>query len=221
MSQLNKQNQLSPLTDTPRFKAVLLGEGGVGKSSLFLRIKDNVFGETLQPTIGIESCSKSLYVGGEKVLFQIWDTSGVEKFQSLTRSYYRNTQVVLLVYSVQDSTSLQLLTRWIKDADDHAPNAMRFLIGNKCDLEKSLSDQSVNNFAAMHECVNVFSTSAKTGEGIDRALVKITEKLLNSYQGPFMMESPFLCDSTETYEDSISLTKSNKNSGKKDKSCCF
>nr|ADM89081.1 Lea/Rab family small GTPase [Sinohyriopsis cumingii] len=221
MPQHSSQKRFSSLRAAPKFKAVLLGDVGVGKSSLFLRIKDDVFDERLQSTVGIESCLKSLYVDRAEISFQIWDTAGVEKFQSLSRSYYRNTQVVLLVYSVHDSTSLQRLTKWIKDTEDHSPNAMKFLIGNKCDQEKSVSDQSAHNFAATHECADVFLTSAKTGEGIDQALVKITEQLLNSYQRPFMMESPFACDITSTYEDSISLTKDKNNNGKKDRSCCF
>ncbi|KAK3581080.1 hypothetical protein CHS0354_033868 [Potamilus streckersoni] len=221
MPQLSYQKRFSSLRGAPKFKAVLLGEVGVGKSSLFLRIKDDVFNEKLQPTVGIESCFKSLYVDRAEVSFQIWDTSGVEKFHSLTRSYYRNTQVVLLVYSVHDSASLQRLTKWIQDIEHHSPNAMRFLIGNKCDQEKSISDQSAHNFAATNECADVFLTSAKTGEGIDQALVKITEKLLNSYQRPFMMESPFAYNITSTYEDSISLAKDKYNNGKKDRACCF
>ncbi|KAL3860662.1 hypothetical protein ACJMK2_010756 [Sinanodonta woodiana] len=221
MPQLSSQKMFSSLRATPKFKAVLLGDAGVGKSSLFLRIKDDVFDKKLQPTVGIESCFKSLCVDRAEVSFHIWDTAGVEKFQSLTRSYYRNTQVVLLVYSVHDCTSLQRLTKWIQDVEQHSPNAMKFLIGNKCDLEKSVSDQSANNFAATYECADVFLTSAKTGEGIDKALVKITRKLLNSYLGPFMLESHFACDSTSTYEESISLTKDTNNNSVKERSCCI
>ncbi|KAK3581082.1 hypothetical protein CHS0354_033870 [Potamilus streckersoni] len=221
MTQLNRQKRFSCLKGNPKFKAVLLGEAGVGKSALFHRIKDDVFDERLQATIGIESCSKSFDVDGEKISLQIWDTAGVEKYRTLTRNYYRNTQALLLVYSVDDPTSLQCLTKWILDAENQAPMAMRFIIGNKCDREKSVSDQSAHNFAATHECADVFITSAKTGEGIDQAFVKITEKLLNSYQGPFLKESSFPCDVTSTYEDSISLSKDNNNNSMKERSCCF
>ncbi|KAL3860661.1 hypothetical protein ACJMK2_010755 [Sinanodonta woodiana] len=221
MPQLQMQKRYSTLTCNPKFKAVLLGEVGVGKSSLFRRIKDNIFDERLQATIGIESCSRSFDVDGEKISFQIWDTAGVEKFSTPTRNYYRNTQALLLVYSVDDPTSLQRLTKWIRNAEDQAPKATRFLIGNKCDQEKSISDESANNFAATYECADIFLTSAKTGEGIDQALVKITEELLNSYQVAFMMESSFPCNITSTYEESISLSKDKNNNSMKDKSCCF
>lgn len=53
------------------FKVVLLGEAGVGKSSIFLRLKENVFGESLQPTVGIESCSKIVKIDGQSITVSI------------------------------------------------------------------------------------------------------------------------------------------------------
>lgn len=72
------------------FKVVLLGEAGVGKSSIFLRLKENVFGESLQPTVGIESCSKVVKIDGQSITVSI-------KLLLLCTCISRNTSTYLMI----------------------------------------------------------------------------------------------------------------------------
>lgn len=194
----------------PKFKIVLLGETGVGKSSLFMRLKDDVFGPGIQPTVGIESCSKLVEVDGDQIVLQVWDTAGVERYRTLTRNYYRNTHASFLVYSVDNPSTLHYLSKWIQDIHDSAPNAMRFLIGNKIDLERLVSDESVQDFAAAHDCDSAFYVSAKTGHGLDDVLLKMGEKLLETFQVPWVESE------TQTFDRTIQI---NANSKRQDPSC--
>ncbi|XP_060074186.1 ras-related protein Rab-35-like [Ylistrum balloti] len=197
----------------PLFKVILLGEVGVGKSSLFLRVKDNTFIQGLQPTVGIESCVKTLYVEDEKVALVLWDTAGVEKFKTMTRNYYRNTHAAVLVYDVNNPASLQYLSKWANDALDFAPNALRFIMGNKSDLERNVITDSTENFRYAHNCECVLPVSALTGEGIDNALTIIATKLMGAYKTPLFYES--------LYNSTVEITRYQpRQRGKPPRECC-
>ncbi|XP_062588404.1 ras-related protein RabC-like [Saccostrea cucullata] len=181
------------------FKAVLLGEAGVGKSSIFLRLKENVFGEFLQPTLGIESCSKVVKIDGQNITFCIWDTAGAERFKTITRNYYRNTHAVFLVFSCDDPASLHYLSQWAEDCTNHAPKALKFLIGNKSDLERLIPVESVDNFATAFDCENTYFISAKTGSGIEESFQRIGERLMDVFNTPLVIESQ--------YNETVEITK--------------
>ncbi|XP_011425085.2 ras-related protein RabC [Magallana gigas] len=190
------------------FKVVLLGEAGVGKSSIFLRLKENVFGESLQPTVGIESCSKIVKIDGQSITFSIWDTAGAERFKTITRNYYRNTHAVLLVYSCDDPSSLHYLAQWAEDCSQYAPNALKFLIGNKSDLENLIPSESVDNFSAAFECEYTYLFSAKTGNGVEESFERIGERLMDVFNTPLIIESQ--------YNDTIEITQFQSSK----RSCC-
>ncbi len=87
-------------------KVILLGDGGVGKSSLMNRYVTNKFDTHLFHTIGVEFLNKDLEVDGRTVTLQIWDTAGQERFRSLRTPFYRGSDCCLLTFSVDDSQSL-------------------------------------------------------------------------------------------------------------------
>lgn len=187
----------------PTYKVVLLGELGVGKTSLFRRVKDNTFDEYQTATTGIDSCTKVIKVQGETVmvsrhvsyilmpaiinLFQlsIWDTAGVERFRTLTRNYYRNAHAAVFVYSVSEASSLHYLSQWIKDTQNFAPNATRMLIGNKIDMEPMEVDELTSkSFAKAHEFDLHFHTSCKSNSGISDAFEQLAIALHKPKQAP-------------------------------------
>lgn len=119
-------------------KLLILGDSGVGKSSILLRYTDDEFTENYITTIGIDFKVKTVNIDGKIVKIQIWDTAGQERFRTITQAYYRGAQGVLLVYDVTGSESFGHMTHWVEDIDKHkdksVTNVSKILIANKCDL---------------------------------------------------------------------------------------
>lgn len=108
----------------------------------------------------------------------IWDTAGVERFRTVTKNYYRGAHACVLMFSVDEPGSLQYLTHWVRDANEFCPDALKFVIANKIDLDCVVNADSMELFSNSHNCENVFKVSAKTGEGITEAFEKISKQLL-------------------------------------------
>ena len=120
-------------------KVVLLGDGGVGKSSLIQRFVSNKFDPSMFHTIGVEFLNKDMEVEGDRYTLQIWDTAGQERFKSLRTPFYRGSDCCLLTFAVDDVQSFQNLTMWKKEflyyADVKEPDNFPFIVlGNKIDV---------------------------------------------------------------------------------------
>ncbi|XP_065196038.1 ras-related protein RabC-like [Sycon ciliatum] len=110
-------------SQTPMWKAVLVGEEGVGKTSLFQRLYRNRFVEHFRSTIGMDQGELTVTheASGKVCRFSLWDTAGSERHASITLSYYRNSVVVLLVFSLDSQLSLPKLRNWVADAKMFSP----------------------------------------------------------------------------------------------------
>ncbi|XP_039821722.1 ras-related protein RABC1-like isoform X2 [Panicum virgatum] len=134
------------------FKLLLIGDSGVGKSSLLLRFTADSF-EDLSPTIGVDFKVKMVNIGGKKLKLAIWDTAGQERFRTLTSSYYRGAQGIIMVYDVtRRETFTNLSDIWAKEIDLYSTNqdCIKMLVGNKvdklcCGLSKVLSSSHTLN----------------------------------------------------------------------------
>ncbi len=97
-----------------KYKMIIIGNSGVGKSSLLRRLVDNVFPEKLQSTIGVDFQFKTFHIEGKSVRVEIWDTAGSEQFRSIVSAYYRGCDAVVLVFSLADILSFsELEDFWI------------------------------------------------------------------------------------------------------------
>jgi len=116
-------------------KALLIGDSGVVKSSILKRFVDNEAPTAHQSTIGVDFKIKTMEKDGKVVKLQIWDTAGQERFRTITRSYYRGAQAIVIVYDITNADSFNNVRGWMEDIDQYAaPNVTRVLVGNKCDL---------------------------------------------------------------------------------------
>ena len=93
-------------------KMVVIGESGVGKSSLIHCFQKGVFDNSFKPTIGADFANKELTVNGQSVVLQIWDTAGQERFQSLSTAFYRGADCCCIVYDVTDPMSFEQVDKW-------------------------------------------------------------------------------------------------------------
>ncbi|XP_051026879.1 ras-related protein Rab-9A-like [Acomys russatus] len=157
------------------FKTILLGDGGVGKSSLMNRYVPNKFDTQLFHTIGVEFLNKDLEVDGHFVTMQIWDTAGQERFRTLRTPFYRGSDCHLLTFSVHDSQSFQNLNNWKKEfiyyADVEEPETFPFVIlGNKIDVnERQVSTEEAQAWCKDNGDCPYFETSAEDSTNVAAA----------------------------------------------------
>jgi len=134
-------------------KLLIIGDSGVGKSSILLRFAENSFTPSYMTTIGIDYKLKTIHSeDGKKIVLQIWDTAGQERFRTITPSFYRKAHGIILVYDVHDESSFQNIRGWMKTIDEEQDGATersqdntgilkrpviveKIVIGNKCDTE--------------------------------------------------------------------------------------
>jgi small GTP-binding protein len=137
-------------------KVVLLGESGVGKSSLALRFVSNEFLHYTDATIGASYLSKAVDVSPNpilpsgKVTFKIWDTAGQEKFHSLVPMYYRGAGAAILVFDITRPQTLLSLQRWVDELKTNGPpDIILALCGNKADLagDRRISKEDAAEYA--------------------------------------------------------------------------
>ena len=168
-------------------KVIIIGDSNVGKTSLLFRYVYNQFDTNSMPTLGAGFKSKEISwidksQQTQTVKVQIWDTAGQEKFDALTKMYFKNTEAAIIVYDVTHDLSFEKAQKWVKDineteATDHC-HVLKFLVGNKSDLD----DEKVVGFnkgaeyakqigASFHE------VSAKDNVGIIELFEDIGRKL--------------------------------------------
>lgn len=163
-------------------KILIIGESGVGKSSLLLRFTDDLFDPQLSATIGVDFKVKTLTVEGNKTKLAIWDTAGQERFRTLTPSYYRGAQGAILVYDVSCRETFTKLDNWLNELETFAnkPDIVKMLIGNKIDKSnREVTKEEGLKFARKHSMLFI-EASAKTKEGVEIAFEELVEKILQT-----------------------------------------
>jgi Ras-related protein Rab-1A len=169
----------------PIFKVVMIGDSGVGKSSLLLRYTENQFTERHNATIGVDFKTQMMEVKENTIKLQIWDTAGQERFRNITSSYYRFCHCFILVFDTTNKESFINLDYWYNETQKYKANeALYVIIGTKKDLKdnrkvpieqikKFISDKSVDN-----KNIRYFETSAKMNDGIDYIFDYIADILI-------------------------------------------
>lgn len=149
------------------FKLVIVGNQGVGKSSLFLRFSDDTFVENYLATIGVDFRFKTLNIDGQQVKLQMWDTAGQERFRTITSAYYKNSHAVVVVYDINNLDSFQEIESfWINEIKMNADKDIQIvLVGTKMDLDRNVPLEMIDSFKDSLGFRN-FDVSAKTGEGV-------------------------------------------------------
>lgn len=153
----------------PSYKIVLLGDSGVGKSSIASRFVDNTFSRAQDSTIGAAFFSKMFNVDGEACKLDIWDTAGQERYHSLTPMYYRGAKIGLVVFDITKPTSYEKMKQWCEEVTQASKNIIITVVGNKLDLDEKrlISKDDATDFCIMNN-YEYIETSAKTGLNVDK-----------------------------------------------------
>ncbi|KAK3101634.1 hypothetical protein FSP39_005033 [Pinctada imbricata] len=174
------------------FKIVLIGDAGVGKTCVVQRFKSGTYVEKHGSTIGVDFTMKTLQIDGKLVKLQIWDTAGQERFRTITQSYYRSANGVIIAYDITKKSSFDSVPRWLEDVKRYAgASIVQCLIGNKNDLdhlrEVNLSDAKA--YAHHHNMIDAIETSAKDNNNIEEVFHAIAKELKRKYGGDSGIEN--------------------------------
>ena len=201
-------------------KVVLLGEAGVGKTSIISRYLSNSFSEVLMSTTGASYATKKIDIDDDhKIQFQIWDTAGQERFRSLAKIFYQSAAAAILVYDITRRDSFEKLKEfWIKELKENAPSDIILaLAGNKSDNYEFEVVSLTEGKELAKEINAIFkSTSARLAHGIDELFKAIGEKFFNPNTNN--IEANMTCKE-EAFRKNIKINNSKKEKPEK-KKCC-
>eukprot|EP01103_Thecamoeba_quadrilineata_P002308 TRINITY_DN12284_c0_g1_i1.p1 TRINITY_DN12284_c0_g1~~TRINITY_DN12284_c0_g1_i1.p1 ORF type:complete len:212 (+),score=25.54 TRINITY_DN12284_c0_g1_i1:52-687(+) len=163
------------------FKIILIGDSGVGKTSLLSRLVKNEFNEDSLVTKGVEMNFTFITVDNVRIRLTFWDTAGQERFRTMTSNYYRGANGVLIVYDVTEGSSLESVhINWVPELARFAPtNILAMLVGNKTDLvaDRVVTTHAGQKFAKEHDVRLFIETSAKDNQNVLPAFTDLVRQL--------------------------------------------
>uniref|UniRef100_A0A7N9IC63 Ras-related protein Rab n=1 Tax=Macaca fascicularis TaxID=9541 RepID=A0A7N9IC63_MACFA len=180
----------APETREHLFKVLVIGELGVGKTSIIKRYVHQLFSQHYRATIGVDFALKVLnWDSRTLVRLQLWDIAGQERFGNMTRVYYKEAVGAFVVFDISRSSTFEAVLKWKSDLDSkvHLPNGSPIpavLLANKCDQNKDSSQtpSQMDQFCKEHGFAGWFETSAKDNINIEEAARFLVEKILANHQ---------------------------------------
>ena len=177
-------------------KLLIVGGSGVGKTNFLNMFLNNTFNQNYFSSTGIDLQNKIMNIKNKKVRIQIWDTAGQEKYKSITKNLFLKVMGALVLYDITNEESFTKLKEWVELIKEECGRHIKILIiGNKSDLE---SQRAIDKEDAMkyanEEKVQYIECSSKTGENVEKAIIVLSEKILESTE--ISMDSSLMLDST-------------------------
>ncbi|XP_035211848.1 ras and EF-hand domain-containing protein-like [Stegodyphus dumicola] len=200
------------------FKVIFVGDAGVGKSSFALRISKGVFVRHMSSTLGIDFLMRTIRVDGRNVAVQLWDTAGQERFRSITKSYFRKADGVMLLYDCTCEHSFLNVRQWVEDIDvscfysmmaEKTPSGRKassqriplMIVANKIDLRDMAVRTGVTCISTEEgeklakDCDTTFmEASAKDGSNVLHALANLVRSMRTQQELQLSASTMQLCD---------------------------
>jgi len=171
------------------FKMVLIGDSGVGKSSLLKQLTEKSFVPDMRTTVGVEFSLHEMTIDEKKIRTQIWDTAGQERYRALTNLFYRKANGIILVYDITAHSSFRGLERWREEAKSHAEqDSVVSLVGNKIDMKhlRTVDRTEAQKYAEQHQ-LSFIETSASESTNVELAFESIIREM---YHAALFKEEP-------------------------------
>ena len=191
-------------------KIIILGNSGVGKTCIINRYINNQFNPNSETTLGSSFSTKVIKKDNIKYKLNIWDTTGQEKYHSITNLFIKGSSAVILVYSVDSLASFEGLNYWNDSIKEHLQGNDYILavIGSKSDLiqdeEEVVLEEDARKFAEEKDAIFKLVSSKEDPEGINNLFNSILEELIKK----------------KIVKTNESVVIKNKKQAKKEKKCC-
>ncbi len=166
-----------------RYKMILFGDGGVGKTALVDRFVNDKFDENYITTLGYNVFEKEVMHDNNVISLIIYDIGGQEKFRDLRKKYAEGANNAFLVYDITNRTSFDNIRKWKEDLVEFVGQIPFILIGNKVDLgdQRQVSTEESKKFSLEIGALDFIETSAKTGTGLENAFQQLAIKTYQTY----------------------------------------
>jgi len=163
-------------------KVLTAGEGGVGKTTLLHRYVEGKFSSETKMTIGVEFFLKELMIDDQKVLLQLWDFGGQERFRFLLKSYVIGARGALLMFDLTRAMTLEKIPQWVNICRKENPNLPILFLGSKADLadDINISKDYIMAYKEQFNLYDYLEVSSKTGKNVESAFVSVTKEILKS-----------------------------------------
>ena len=209
--------------DFESLKLVLIGESGVGKTSIISQFIDQVFQNDIQSTIGGTFSTKIVKCGNGKILkLELWDTAGQERYRSISQLFYKDANAVILVYDITNKFSFEEIQNyWFKQVKESATeNIILSIVGNKLDLyEQEVVDQKAAKKYAEDNNALFAVTSAKNSSGIEDLFIEIVKKFSGADSASIIQDNNDMENYPKFRKDTLKITTEQTSKTKK-KKCC-
>jgi len=179
---------MSELVRRFRFKITVIGDGGVGKTSLIQKFTNDTFTKDYIKTIGAQFSVFDKEIKGDKVKLLFWDIAGQDDFNFLRPAFFKDSRAAIVVYSLEENElgedSFEHISNWVQDIYSYCGEIPVIIFANKVDLinEQNLNTSKIAELVKNNNFLGYFITSAKTGEGVIEAFNTIINKLYLKYK---------------------------------------
>ena len=207
-------------------KIILLGDSGVGKTSISARYIDSSFKDNYQATLQVEKRMKIINEDDKTPLrLNIWDTAGQEKFRAITRQFYRDCHGAFIVFDLTKKSTFNELKNWINELKTHGDeDTVIIILGNKSDLntEREIPEEDIKN--EIEKNYKYFEVSAKTGNNISLAFDEMRKLIMQKIKKNEQNENNTKSNKKKLNKDekkrAQSLEEIKETVNKKEAKCC-
>jgi len=188
----NNNNQFDPSkldkSKIPQFKLVLVGDGGVGKTTFVKRHKSGEFEKKYVATLGCEVHPLTFFTNLGPIIYNVWDTAGQEKFGGLRDGYYVGGQAAIIMFDVTSRITYKSVQIWHRDLTRVCENIPIVLCGNKVDVKDRKVKPKHINFHRRSPNIQYYDISAKSNYNFEKPFLWITRKITGNQNVKFVAE---------------------------------
>lgn len=191
-NQNQNQNQNLNPNQVPQFKLVLVGDGGVGKTTFVKRHKSGEFEKKYVATLGVEVHPLTFYTNLGPIIYNVWDTAGQEKFGGLRDGYYVSGKAAIIMFDVTTRITYKSVNVWHRDLTRVCENIPIVLVGNKCDVKDRKVKPKHITFHRKKPNIQYYDISAKSNYNFEKPFLWITRKLTGRPDVKFVSEPAYV-----------------------------